>query len=130
MLKEENNINNFLIKNESAFISQDIIEFFNNMIAKYKVEKSDVIQRADIDRSYGYQVLRGYRSASRDNYIRIAIGFGLDLEDTKRLLNVTQASPLYIKIKRDAAIIYCIEKHLDLSSTQELLYSLNLKILE
>lgn len=129
-LKSEQNIEQFLIQYETEFLSQDMVSFFDEMMIKYSLDKSDIILRADIDRSYGYQILRGARKASRDNYLRIAIGMGLDLADTQLLLNITQTSPLYAKIKRDASVMYCIEKHYTLASTQELLYKLKLKILE
>ncbi len=129
-LKNEQSINRFLKENEPDFVSQDIVSFFEERMMKYKLDKSEIILRADIDRSYGYQILRGARYASRDNYLRIAIGMGLDLTDTQLLLNITQTSPLYVRVKRDAAIIYCIEKHYTLSAAQELLYHLKLKILE
>lgn len=121
-LKNEQDINQLLAQNESDFLSQDTVSFFEEMMSKYKLDKSDIILRADIDRSYGYQILRGARCASRDNYLRIAIGMGLDLTDTQLLLNTTQTSPLYARIKRDAAIIFCIEKNYTLSSAHDLNY--------
>ena len=129
-LKDERTLNTFLNQNEADFLSQDVVAFFEEMMLKYKIDKSEVILRADIDRSYGYQILRGARYASRDNYIRIAIAFGFDLNDTQLLLNITQTNPLYVRIKRDAAIAYCIERHYTLASAQELLYQLKFKILE
>ncbi len=129
-LKNEQNIRRFLAQNESDFVSQNIASFFEEKMLKYKLDKSEIILRADIDRSYGYQILRGARYASRDNYLKIAIGMGLDLTDTQLLLNITQTSPLYVRVKRDAVIIYCIENHYTLRAAQELLYNLNSKILE
>lgn len=129
-LKNESNLNSFLTRNESSFLSQSISRFFDEMLDKYHMDKKEFIRRADIDRSYGYQLLRCARYASRDNYLKLAIGIGMDLADTQLLLNLTETSPLYVKVKRDAAIIFCIERRFDLSSTQELLYNQNLKILE
>ncbi len=128
-IKNASDIKHYLHQFESGFIKTSIVSFFEEMMSKYKVSKSDIIRRADIDRGYGYQILKGTRNAGRDNYLRIAIGMGLDLPDTQLLLNITETSPLYVKIKRDAAIIYCIEKHFTLIETQEILYQLNLKIL-
>lgn len=129
-LKNEQDIHKFLTQNESDFLSLNIVSFFDEMMRKYNLDKSEVIHLADIDRSYGYQILRGVRYASRDIYLRMAIGMGLNLTDAQLLLNITRTSPLYVKVKRDAAIIYCIENHYTLSATQELLYHLKLKILK
>lgn len=129
-LKDESDLNTFLSHNEDFFLSSDITLFFNEMMKKYLINKNQVIANSNIERSYCYQILRGTRNAGRDNYLKIAIGMGMNLSDTQRLLSLTKTSPLYVKIKRDAAIIFCIEKHFDLKTTQELLYNQGLKILE
>lgn len=129
-LKNEPDLNTFLNQNNENFLSENVTQFFNEMMKKYTVNKNEVIAKADIERSYCYQILRGTRKASRDNYLKIAIGIGMNLTDTQLLLRLTQTSPLYVKVKRDAAIIFCIEKHCDCKDTQELLYNQGLKILE
>ena len=129
-LRDESDLKTFFNQNEDFFLSGDITLFFNEMMKKYRINKNEVIAHSDIERSYCYQILRGTRNASRDNYLKIAIGMGMNLTDTQILLSLTKTSPLYIKIKRDAAIIFCIEKHLDCKATQELLYNQGLNILE
>ncbi len=88
-----------------------------------------VINRAGIESSYGHQIFKGSRIPSRDKVLQLAFGFGFDLEDTQELLKVAQYNPLYPKIKRDAVIIFCINRKRSMIETQALLDELGLKLL-
>jgi hypothetical protein len=88
-----------------------------------------VIKRAGIERTYGHQLFNGTRKPSRDKVLQLAFGFQLTLECTHRLLQIAQKSPLYPKIKRDAAILFCIQHRKDVIETQCVLESLGLTLL-
>lgn len=88
-----------------------------------------VIKRAGIDRTYGHQLFSGRRRPSRDKVIQLAFGFGLDVEQTQQLLKSAQESPLTPRIKRDAAILYCIMHRFDFSEAQKLLTDFDLTCL-
>ncbi len=47
----------------------------------------------------------------------------------QKLLQIAQFSPLYAKLKRDAAILYCLEHELDIQELQSLLQTLGLTLL-
>ena len=80
-----------------------------------------VIQRAQIDRTYGHQLFNGTRRPSRDKVIQLALGLGLSLEETQQLLQAAGRSPLYPRLKRDAALIFCLKNGYDMMETQEIL---------
>lgn len=88
-----------------------------------------IIKKAAIDRTYGHQLFNGTRKPSRDKVIQLAFGFGLDVDGAQKLLKVAQKSPLYPKIKRDAAILYCLNCHKDVLETQSVLQSLGRTLL-
>ena len=88
-----------------------------------------VIKRAGIERTYGHQLFNGTRNPSRDKVIQFAFGLELDVKGAQKLLQIAQMNPLYPKIKRDAAILYCIENKKDILETQSTLQSLNLTLL-
>ena len=88
-----------------------------------------VIKHAAIERTYGHQLFNGTRKPSRDKVIQLAFGLGLDLAGTQRLLQIAQKSPLYPRLKRDAAILYCLNNHQDVLETQCVLHSLGLTLL-
>jgi hypothetical protein len=88
-----------------------------------------VIKQAGIERTYGHQIFNGTRKPSRDKVIQLAFGFKMDLDGIQKLLQIAQKSPLYPKIKRDAAILFCINNHKDIMETQSVLHSLGITLL-
>jgi len=88
-----------------------------------------IIKQSMIERTYGHQLFNGTRNPSRDKVVQLAFGFGLDVEGTQKLLVASQKSPLYPKIMRDAAILYCINHKKDILETQDLLQDLCLSLL-
>jgi len=120
-LKEAHEIKDFIEENTGAFYNSTIRDHFDMLFKKYNVIKKEVIRRSNIERGYAYQILRGVKEAKRDKYIRLAIGIGLNLEDTQHLLTVTRHGILYPKILRDAVIIFSIDNRLDVLQLELLL---------
>lgn len=88
-----------------------------------------VIKRAGIDRTYGHQLFSGRRKPSRDKVIQLAFGFGLNVEEAQKLLKAARHTALYPKIKRDAAIIYCLARNMEIAGAQDLLADCDLSAL-
>lgn len=103
------------------YLDEDIRCFFDELLYKTGQKKSEIIQKANIPRTYGYQLMEGRRRGKRDYYILIAIAMGLDLKTTQRMLAVTQCGALHSLIMRDAAIIFAINHHYDTVRTYELM---------
>lgn len=88
-----------------------------------------VIKRAGIERTYGHQLFNGTRKPSRDKVIQMAFGLQLDIDGTQELLRTAEKNPLYPKIKRDAAILYCLKHKKNIMETQSVLQALDLTLL-
>lgn len=95
----------------------------NNLVPEH------IIKKAQIDRTYGHQLFNGTRRPSRDKAIQLAFGFGMTVHETQELLRIAGKNPLYPKIKRDAAILFCLSRKMDMIETQSLLASLELTLL-
>lgn len=113
------------------FLDRDVsLPSFHDYIAQMCLNQGEtrehVIKRSGINRTYGHQLFNGTRKPSRDKVIQLAFGFGLELQQTQRLLKAAQESPLTPRIKRDAAILYGIIHHLDFSEAQKLLVSFDM----
>lgn len=102
-----------------GFMDEDIRGFFDELLYTTGQKKSEIIQKANIPRTYGYQLMEGRRRGKRDYYILIAIAMGLDLKTTQRMLAVTYCGGLHSLIMRDAAIIFAINHHYDPVKTYE-----------
>ena len=83
-----------------------------------------VMIASGLSKSYIYQIFDGKRSAGRDVMLRIAFGMQLSVEDTQRLLTLSGNSSLYPKIRRDAALIYALDKRGTLLEAEQLLAEL------
>lgn len=103
--------------------------YITGLCKEAELVPEQVIRHSDIERTYGHQLFNGTRKPSRDKVIQLAFGMALDLDDAQKLLQIAQKSPLYPKIKRDAAIIFCIDRQKNIWETQSVLHSLGLTLL-
>ncbi len=103
--------------------------YINNLCESTGQVPEQIIKRAAIERTYGHQLFNGRRKPSREKVIQLAFGLHLDVNGTQKLLQIAQKNSLYPKIKRDAAILFCIHNQKDIFETQALLESLGLTLL-
>ena len=98
---------------------------FPDYIAQMCLERGEpreyAIRRAGIERSYGYQLFNGTRKPSRDKAIQLAIGFELGADQAQELLRAAEKNTLEPRKKRDAALLFCLAREMDVEDTQKLL---------
>ncbi|MDO5112105.1 MAG: hypothetical protein Q4E65_07355 [Clostridia bacterium] len=128
-LFKADNLKQFLQKNTDALH----VPRFHEYIAKLCRERGEVpervIKRANMESSFGHQIFSGRRNPSRDTVIQLAFGFEADVELAQTLLKYAARSPLYPRVKRDAAILYCLHNHIALVEAQEILHDLDLPLM-
>lgn len=88
-----------------------------------------VLRRVGVERTFGFQLLRGVRKPSRDMVIRFAFALNADVETAQRLLMCAERAALTPRVKRDAVILYGLLHGLLLLAVQTLLMELNLPML-
>lgn len=131
ILKSTRDYSEFLKEEIDELYFSSISEYLEILLSQKKLKKGDVINRANLDKSYAYQIFNGNKTnPSRDKLIMLAFGMELNLEETRKLLKISNVSDLYIRNPRDSAIIFCIENKLDLMRTNEKLDELSLSPLE
>ncbi len=128
-LKSGKSINTVLYKHETDFYECTIAEYLMKLCEERNTIPERVINKAQIERTYGHQIFNGTRVPSRDKLLQISFGFGLSLDETQRMLNIAGKGALYPKIKRDAIIIYAISHEMSILETQDLLCDNELPIL-
>lgn len=111
----------FLDSNSDDIVDVGFGEYLTGLCESKNIEKSEVIKRSGIERSYGYQLFKGTRTPSRDKVILLAIGMMLSLDETQKLLKMARKSELYPRIKRDAAVIFAIERKMEMVDLQAFL---------
>ena len=102
--------------------------YISELCTATEKKPEQVIKQAGIERTYGHQLFNGTRRPSRDKVIQLAFGLKLDLDGTQKLLQIAEKSHLYPKIKRDAAVMYCINHQKDFFETQSVLHTLGIDL--
>ena len=110
--------------------SLDFAGCFQHFLEIHDLKKSDIIRAAQLDRTYGYQILSGARQPGRDKILALCIAAGLTLRETQRCLECAGEGILYARSSRDAVIIYGIEHRMDVMRINELLADKRELILE
>ena len=128
-LSRTTRLDHFLKKYECEMQPLHFDEYIRGLcLARGEVQER-VILRAGVDRTYGHQLFNGRRRPSRDKALQLAFGFGLDVEETQKLLRAAGKSELYPRLKRDAVLIWCLQEHKTVMETQELLSGYGLTLL-
>ena len=87
-----------------------LAELLSMLLKKYGRERKEVIKKSKLDNIYAYQIFAGKKNPKREKLIQLAFGFPLTVEDTNQLLEIGGYNALYIRDKRDAVCMYCLER--------------------
>lgn len=129
LLFKERNIQQFLQRNESEYLTISFSNYLNVWCHRHNEVPEQVIRRANLEKSYGHQLFSGKRNPSRDTVLQLAFAMQADLSQAQEMLRTARQSQLYPRIKRDAVIIYCLHNHISLVDTQIILQDLELPLL-
>ena len=129
-VRKASNFDRVLERCKSEFVEEDFTRYLETLMEAHSISKTNLIIRANIEKGYAYQIFRGERAPSREVLLKIAIGLSATLEETKMLLQNGGKSELYPRVKRDAAILFCLEKGYSIIDTQIFLSDRNLPLLK
>lgn len=101
---------------------QSLAEYLQQLLDEKGLERSKVVREAGLNDTFGYQIFKGTRKASRDKVLQLAFAMQLGLRETDRLLQAAGANELYCKNRRDAIIIFAVQKGYTLQKVNEELY--------
>ncbi len=121
ILEDYSSLKAFFDDYEKCLPNLTTAEYLEQLLNEHHISKQEAIRRADIDRVYGYQLLNGKRNARRNTLLRLALAIPFSVDETQRLLKIAQRGELYVKNRRDAAIIYCLMHEVGLIETELLL---------
>lgn len=92
-------------------------DYLNNLMSKYRCTPGQLIIRTCLSKPFVYQILKGERVPGRDVILRISLAMKADVDETQHMLTLAEKGILYPKVKRDAALLCCIELHKSLEYT-------------
>ena len=129
-LKNAKNPAEFFEENMHVLKEKTVREYLTEMLIKYDAEKNDVVAKSGMSGTYPYQIFDGKKAAGRDKLLQLAFGFPLTLEETQHLLKYGGHNELYVKVKRDAYIMFALEKKYTIQQINELLFECGEKTFE
>lgn len=109
MIKRTKRLNMSIIEeNAPPALSEYIIDCLNEK----GIKRSELIRALNIDRNYGYQILNGTRTPTRQQIIHIGLYLGLDVAQVQKMLMLSERDVLYVRRPEDAKAVHCLEHHI------------------
>ena len=102
--------------------ARSLSEYLNALLEEKHLERAAVVRMANLNETFGYQNFKGTRRPSRNKVLQIAFAMALTLRETNRALEAAGVSSLYSKDRRDAIIIFCLDRGCSLQKVNEELY--------
>ena len=94
-------------------------EFLNDLVLSSSMRKVEIIEKADFDTVYFYQILSGKKTPSRDKLLRLLIAMRVPFKSCQFMLRLYGHATLYPRIARDSILIYCINNEFPLEKVQQ-----------
>ena len=119
----------FYSENKEYMVSENLSELLSRLLTEKGLKKSQVIKNSELAEVYGYQIFSGVRVPERKKLLSLAVGMGLNIEETQKLLKCAGYSPLYVKLPFDSIVLYGLCKAMSVVQINELLYEYELETL-
>jgi len=87
--------------------------YYLELLSQKGLSRSRAIAGSGLEVHYGYQLLNGRKQPGRDKVLCLCIGGSFSIEETNRVLEWAGHSRLYAKRPRDAAVMLCLNRHMD-----------------
>ncbi len=122
-------LNAFLEKNKDEFLSYDMNVILQPLMKRQGLSKAELARRAKISDVYLFQILSGRRKPSRDKLLCICIAMELSVQETQTILKKCHEVSLYAKDRRDAIILFGLERKWNVSGIDDALFEAGEKLL-
>lgn len=129
-LKNSPDLDTYLSQEKNNLITNTLPDYLKTLCEEKNISKAQCAKASGLDRTYVYQIFSGAKHPTRDKLLALCFGFSLTLEETQSLLKSTSYPILYAKNKRDSAIIFALERKYTLIELNELLFEMELKLIE
>ena len=128
-LREARSFSSFADGFDEEFLSAEVGRDLSALIRERKARKAQLFLDAGIHENYGYQILSGKRYPSREVLLSIFLSLRLTPEEANVFLKTHGFSPLYVRRKADAAVIYSLLHGWSVMQCNELLFENGLPLL-
>lgn len=105
-LSEMNAFDDKLIEENAC---PELCILLNGLMEEKNISRPELIRKLNVDQNYGYQLLNGTRTPTRERLIKIGLILGLDVEQLQKLLKTAQKESLYVRNLVDAKVFYAVK---------------------
>ena len=119
----------FYTENKDYMVTQRLTDLLNQLLESKGLQKAQVIKKAELSEVYGYQIFSGIRVPERKKLLCLAVGMGLNIEETQQLLKCAGYAQLYVKLPFDSIVLYGLCKGLSVVQINGLVYEYGLETL-
>ncbi len=100
-------------------VADSFLDYYNSFPQVKAMSKKELLQKSGLNKTTFYHIMNGNRHPGRDHIIALCLAAGLTISETQRALELTKQGILYSKNRRDAIIIFCINRgitnHMDVN---------------
>lgn len=129
-IKNVTNIEDYLADNKTELLADTLAKQLNLLLSQKDFKKADVLHDSQLSKAYIYQIFSGQKIPSRDKLIAIAFGLHLSENETQKLLKMSGHRELYARDKRDAVILFALQRGKTVFDANELLFNQGLSVLD
>ena len=123
-LETAENFDQFAKLNEKQFLSVSQSEVLKKAILRSGLKKADLARRSGLSEVYLHQILSGRRSPSRNRMLALCLALGMGPDETNESLKECAYAPLYVRIRRDALLLYALKEGWSVYDVNEKLFDL------
>lgn len=107
---------------ENRITQRNLPVYLQQLLDEKGLRRSKVIQAANLNPTYGWEIFMGKAHASREHYLALIFAMGCTLVEANRILRAAGHNELYCKTRRDAIIIFCLDNGYTLQQVNDALY--------
>ena len=110
ILKDSRSIESYLSENSKELTPNALQRHMEKLLIEKKMTIAKAARRGQMSESYLYKINQGVKTnVSRDKVIQICFGFGLNCEESEKLMKAANVTVLYPRSRRDSIILFCLE---------------------
>ena len=128
-LENTKSIGSYLKRNEANMIPRSLPEHLRMLLKQKGMRRADVARGSLLDRKYIYQIFDGTKTPSRDKLVAMAFGLRLSVEEAQTMLKLSESRELYVRDRRDAIILFALQRNMSIFETNDLLYEYGYPVL-
>lgn len=129
-IKSATDMEDYLTKNREYLLKESLSEHLHTLLSRKNLKRADVIRGSLLGRAYVYRIFAGDKIPSRDKLIALAFGLQLTEEETQKMLKLSGSRELYARDKRDALILFALQRQMTIMDANGLLLDHGLAVLD